>query len=246
MKKLVLLLLLLPLSLVAKVPVEDDILEQITDPESQFYYPNLFLRFNNGDATLTQEDFHYLYYGFAYQSLYKPLEVQTKSDKVFMMATTIDPYTPTEESLQSLVIATTEALEQNPFSPNLWNLLAYAYGALGDPAREEMAFERVNLILKTIDSSGSGLKEREAKHIIMYDHAIDLLTSQGIRHNSAEIISRTVEFMPFVETQRTSSGKKIKGIYFDFGRIYWNKPDINDEPRKKAWQFNDLKPKDKN
>ncbi len=244
MKKLLLLLLLLPTTLLAKVPVEDDIIDKINDPASGFYYPNLLLRFNTG-SDFTAEEFHYLYYGYAYSELYKPLEVNDKIDRVLLLASSLDPQSPSLQTLDEIVISANEALVNNPFSPTLWNLLAYAYGALGDTTREKMSFDRFNLILSTIDNSGDGLKEKSPKHIIMFDHALDLLTTQGLAYDKAKIISRTVEFVPFVEAQRDGGdGKKVKGLYFDFGRIYWNKPDNVTYKRDRTWQFNDLKPKE--
>ncbi len=244
MKKALFLLLLLPLSLLAKVPVEDDITDKINDPLSEFYYPNLYIKFNNG-GEFTAEEFHYLYYGFAYSELYKPLSTNDKIDRVLLLASGLDPQAPSESTLDEIVISANEALVHNPFSPTLWNLLAYAYGALGDKEREKMAFDRFNLILSTIDSSGDGLKEKSPKHIIMFDHALDLLTTEGIAHERAKVISRTVEYIPFIEAQRDGGdGKKVKGLYFDFGRIYWNKPDNVTYKRDRTWQFNNLKPKE--
>lgn len=247
MKKLLLLLLLLPLSLLAKVPVEDDILDKINDPSSAYYYPNLYLRFNNG-GSFTAEEFHYLYYGFAYSELYRPLEVNDKTDRVLLLASSLNPEAPSQSTLDEIILSANEALVQNPFSPTLWNLLAFAYGASGDSVREKMAFDRFNLILSTIDSSGDGIKEKSPKHIIMFDHALDLLATQGILYENPQVISRTVEYVPFTDALRDggkhSDGQKVKGLYFDFGRIYWNKPDNVTYKRKQKWQFNDLKPKD--
>ena len=74
MKNLLLLLLLLPALAAAKVPDEEDIQNKTMDAESPFYYPSLMMRYNAGDETLTDEDYHYLYYGYAYQESYKPLD----------------------------------------------------------------------------------------------------------------------------------------------------------------------------
>ncbi len=247
MKKIITLLsllLLLPLSLLAKVPNEDDIVDKINDPASAYYYPNLYMRFTNGES-LGSEEFHYLYYGFAYSELYRPLEVNDKIDRVLLLASSLDAESPSMSTLDEIIISSNEALALNPFSPTLWNLLAFAYGAVGDEVREKIAFERFNLILSTIDSSGDGLKERSPKHIIMFDHALDLLTTQGIRHKRAEVVSRSVEYIPFVEEQRNSEdGKKVKGLFFDFSRVYWNKPDNVSYKRDQKWQFNNLKPKE--
>ncbi|MFR9523990.1 MAG: DUF4919 domain-containing protein [Rikenellaceae bacterium] len=244
MKKLLFLALLIPCALLAKVPNEDDITDKINDPLSAYYYPNLYIKFqNNGE--FTAEEFHYLYYGFAYSELYQPLAVNNKLDKVLLLASSLDPQAPSESTLDEIVISANEALELNPFSPTLWNLLAYTYGALGDTTREKMAFDRFNHILSTIDSSGDGLKEKSPKHIIMFDHALDLLTTQGVAYDKAQIISRTVEYVPFSDAHRDGgNGKKVKGLYFNFERIYWNKPDNVTYKRDRKWQFNNLQPKE--
>ncbi len=244
MKKLLFLLLLLPLSLLAKVPSEDDIMDKINDPGSAFYYQNLFLKFNTG-GDFTAEEFHYLYYGFAYQDQYRPLEVNDKANKVLLLASALDAESPSQSALDNIIITANEALELNPFSPTLWNLLAFAYGALGDSAREAMAFDRFNHILATIESSGDGLKEKSPMHIIMFDHALDLLAVKGIAHKSAEVISRTVEYIPFNDTLKDAvDGQRVKGNYFDFGRIYWNRPESVTYKRDRKWQINNYKPKE--
>ena len=82
MKNLLLLLLLLPALAAAKVPDEEDIQNKTMDAESPFYYPSLMMRYNAGDETLTDEDYHYLYYGYAYQESYTPLDSNPDLDKL--------------------------------------------------------------------------------------------------------------------------------------------------------------------
>ena len=127
MKRLLILWLLLPLLSAAKVPVESDIKARIEDPASEQYYPNLRLRYEQADSTLTAEDYHYLYYGYAYQDAYKPLNANSDMDKAILIAQTVDFENPTHESLEKLIAAVNDALVQDPFSPKLLNLLAFAY-----------------------------------------------------------------------------------------------------------------------
>ena len=44
----------------AKVPDEDDIVTRIMDAQSEYYYPNLMMRYRSGDTTFTEEHYHYL------------------------------------------------------------------------------------------------------------------------------------------------------------------------------------------
>ena len=168
MRKLLVLLLFLPLMATAKIPVEEDIIRQTLDSESPYYYPNLMLRYQSGDDTMTEEDYHYLYYGYAYQDAYKPLNPNSDMDKAMLIAQTVDFENPTHESLEKLISAVNDALVQDPFSPKLLNLLAFAYGALGDSKNEQINYNRMNSILATIEDSGNGLKEGSAWHILMF------------------------------------------------------------------------------
>ena len=70
MKRLLLLSLLVPALAAAGVPDEDMILDRTMDAQSAFYYPALMMRYNAGDETLTDEDYHYLYYGYDYRDEY--------------------------------------------------------------------------------------------------------------------------------------------------------------------------------
>ena len=54
--------------------------------------------------------------------------------------------------------------------------------------------------------------------------------------------SPSVEFIPLT-VPYTVEGKKRKGLYYDFGRIYWNKPEGYTYKRDRTWQFNNLKPR---
>ena len=120
--------------------------------------------------------------------------------------------------------------------------MAYAYGALGDKQQERAYFNRMNGVLRAINQSGDGLTQKSPRHILMFDHALDLLTAEGLSYDKARVVSRTVEFVPLT-LPYVVDGKKRKGFYFDFSRIYWNKPEGYTYKRDRTWQFNNLKPR---
>ncbi|MBQ1227171.1 MAG: DUF4919 domain-containing protein, partial [Alistipes sp.] len=98
-------------------------------------------------------------------------------------------------------------------------------------------------ILETIKSSGDGRSEKYPMHILMFSHAVDVVSSMGVASKRAEIVSRNVEYIPLVEPRKVPDGK-IKGFYFDYSRIYRNKPDEVTFKKKRTWQFNNLKPRE--
>ncbi len=231
------------IQLYAQTPQEDDILLQINSLKSDNHYPSLMLRYQLGDTTLTQENYHYLYYGYAYQDDYQPLAVNPHIEKLLMLASSLNIDQPNVETLRALIATGQKALAYDPFNLKVWNIMAYAYGALENNREEEAAYKRVMMIISTIKASGDGLKERSPQHILMFDHALDLMAADDLIHKSPMVISRTVEYIGLVAPQVVDE-EKIKGYYFDFGRVYWNKPDSVTYKRDRTWQFNNLKPKE--
>ena len=221
----------------AQVPDNDKIFKTIHDNTSSLYYPNLMMRYQAGEA-LTDEEFHHLYYGFAYQSAYRPLNDNPGMTKVQNIMARIAIDTPSIADIDELIAACTEAMEYDPFSPKLLNIMAYAYGTSGDRVREQRYADYLAAVLRTIAASGSGEKEKEPMHIIMFSHGIDFIAAKGWNQRKGKIISRTVEFIPFDVPKN-----RLKGYYFDYSRVYWNKPENYTFERERTWQINNLKPR---
>ncbi len=243
MKRLLLALLLLPALAAAKVPDEEDIVQRTFDSSSPYYLPVLLMRFNDPSETLTDEEYHYLYYGYAYHDNYKPLESNPDMDRLLLMVSGLDPDAPDRETLEGLLVLARRAAERDPFSPKLLNLVAFANGALGNTQAEKAAYDRMNGIVRTILDSGDGLSQSTPRHILMFDHATDVLAAEGLDSQRGRVVSRSVEYVPLTSPQ-TVDGKKRKGFYFDFNRIYRNKPEGYTYKRDRTWQFNNLKPRE--
>lgn len=218
------------------VPDEEDILRKTLSTSSPYYYTNLLLKYHNGTEPLTAEEYYYLYYGYLYQESYRPFVENRALDEMFEIVALIDPTQPSVTHLEAIIEYGREAMELDPFSPRVLNLMAYAYGALDDPKREQLYFDHLNGILHAIESSGTGRKEESPWHILMFSHAYDLLASKGYSYNEARIISRNVEYVPL--TRKTED--RIKGFYFDYSRVYRNKPEDVTFKRERTWQFNNL------
>lgn len=223
-----------------RVPDEEDVLRQTLATSSPYYYTNLMLKYRNGVEPLTDDEYYYLYYGYLYDENYRPFVENRALDDMLGVMSGINPEQPTVGQLEALIESGVEAMELDPFNPKVLNLMAYAYGCLGDTRREQLYFDHLNGILRTIESSGTGLKEESPWHILMFSHAYDLLASKGYAYNESRIISRTVEYIPLMK----KTHDKIKGFYFDYSRVYRNKPEDVVFKRERTWQFNNLKPRE--
>lgn len=239
MKRLILLLaLLLPLTTWAKIPDEEDILRKTIDSSSPFYYPNLLMRYNNLER-LTEEEYHYLYYGYAYHENYKPTATNDAVDELYASMIGLNADRPDSQQIEHIISVCNDAMLIDPFNPTVLNMLVFAYGARADKQKEEAYFYHLQGILETIKSSGDGRSEKYPMHIIMFSHAVDVVSSMGVASKRPEIISRSVEYIPLTEPRRVPDGK-IKGFYFDYSRIYRNKPEDVTFKKKRTWQFNNL------
>jgi hypothetical protein len=175
-----------------------------------------------------------------YQEEYRPFAENTALDRMLLVMVGINPDQPTVMQLEALIENGIAAMEVDPFNPKVLNMMAYAYGALGDAQREQLYYNHLNGILSTIEHSGTGLKEGDRWHVLMFSHAYDLLASKGYSYSENRIVSREAMFVPIAQRPK----ERIKGFYFDYSRIYRNKPDDVTFKRDRTWQFNNLKPQE--
>lgn len=219
-----------------RVPEEEDVLSRTLDPDSPYYLDRLLGKYFAWDEPLTDEELYYLYYGYAYSNHYRPLVPISAEDRVLAIVEKIMGE-PTEESMHALVAAASEVMEHDPFSPKNLNFLAFAYGSLGDGENERKCFERMQGVLRTIESTGSGKRETEPMHVLMFSHAADVVYARGLDIKAREIVSRSCEYV-FL-TERDNEGNL--GFYFDFSRVYMvphEQPAT--EPQKRGWRINDM------
>ena len=243
MKRLLLLLaVLVPALGFAKIPDEDDILRKIMDASSPFYYTNLMMRYENLEK-LSEEEYHYLYYGYAYHENYRPTATNKAVEDLYASMIGLNADRPDSKQIEYIISVCNEAMMTDPFSPTVLNMLVFAYGSHGDKVREEAYFYHLQGIMETIKSSGDGRSEKYPMHIIMFSHAVDIVASMGVAAKRPEIVSRSVEYIELEEPRRVPDGK-IRGFYFDYSRIYRNKPEDVTFKKKRTWQFNNLGPRE--
>lgn len=214
-------------------PDKDAIFKAIYSADSPYRYNLLTDRYFSGDSTLTVEDYRHLYYGYVWQEGYQPFASEPAKDLLVMMFEKKDH---TGEDYREIVNLASEVLSYDPFSPSNINFLIYAYGNLGDTVNERINYDRLRGIKGAILSSGTGLKESSPWHIIRREHAIDLMGSMGAMYREPMIVSSKVEYIPLLA--KGSGGEK--GYYFNFERIYWQRPDKMPEKRDTGWEFNGI------
>ncbi len=204
------------------VPDNDKISAVTNDAASPYYYPSLMLRYQGGDTTLTAQDYHYLYYGYAFQDKYQPLEPITWTDRIYAVFEQIDSLG--RDGAVEIISLAKRVMEQDPFSPSNINYMTYAYGMIGDTINEKINADRFSKICGTIEASGTGLTEKSPWHVLWFSHAADLMTMKGYEAVKRSVVSRSVEYVRVAMNE-----DETEGFYVDYSRIYWKKPENKPE-----------------
>ncbi|MDR2936920.1 MAG: DUF4919 domain-containing protein [Rikenellaceae bacterium] len=236
MKRLLLALLVaMPFGGMAQIRIpDDDAIERLTgDTASRFFYPRMMSRYLHCDSTLTLEDYHYLYYGYIFQPDYDPWTSPAEADSVLSVFWRNENPTPLE--CRQLVEYVHRIMLREPFSPRHINLLIYAYGIMGDHEMEIKNFRRLEYLMETIMTSGTGLKEDSPWQVLYFNHIEDLILYLDLKQGKHVLVSRSVEYVPLLERRNG-----IKGYYFDFGRLYTRLPD-RPEKQKRGATFNGIR-----
>ena len=218
-----------------QAPDNEQILSDIMNGLSPYYYPSLFMRYMEGDTTLTMDDYRHLYYGYAWQPEYEPFDKpQAKDDLLRLIAVTKDSLSL--ENAEKIIDLANEVMKSDPFSPGNLNILVYGYGSIGNKVQEKINYRRLQMVIKTIQSSGTGLKEASPWHVLSFSHATDMMAYLNLDYGTRRVVSRTTEYIPLAF--RLPGG--VKGYYFNFERMYWHRPDKMPEKESAGWEFNGI------
>ena len=225
------LLLALPLCVTAQVPDNDKIEAEIHNASSPYYYPTLMARYREGDENLGREAYRHLYYGYLFNPGYNPLSSVPAMDSVVTILLR-DPDLVLDD-YRRLIQHGNTVLETDPFNPRILNIMTYAYGTIGDTENEVRSSRRFDGVMDAILSTGEGSVEKSPWHILWFSHAEDVMDFLGTQYRKPMVVSRTTEYFPLLKREG-----RVRGYYFDYSRIYVNRPEEPLTPPERRWQIN--------
>ena len=184
----------------------------ISDPESERYYTKLLNRFKEADIELTLEDFRHLYYGFLFHKDYSAYGFSTHSDS---LNTLLRQEELSEEDFAEVVRLEKLILEKAPFNPRDLNILAYANLQTGDTLAAMKAEYQLEMVMEAILSTGDGLKEKSAWHVISVSHEYDLINFLGFQFEGSQSLTKKgCDYLKVAENEAN-----IEGFYFDVNML---------------------------
>ncbi len=219
-------------------PDMEAVRDSISNPSSRYYYSSLMDRYTLCDSTLTLEDYHYLYYGYAEQINYMPL--LDNSARMELENIMSGQSTPTQADYERAVALASALLEIEPFNPRDLNALAYLYAMVGEEAKAAELAHKLQMVVATIKATGTGLTKDSPWWVTYFAHAEDMLALSALDQGQPIILSTSIEFIPV----SNMPNRKNKGVYFNYSLIYARDSDYLEdvEAPKRKFNWNPLEP----
>lgn len=179
---------------------------------SSTFYPRLMERYLAQDTTLSPKDYHLLYYGFSLQPEYAPLAQQPFADSL-MTILHKDQITP--DQYNTVIKYCNEILKKSPFDMRYLDPLIYVYRMKGNNDLAARLEFKLGRIIETIFSTGDGLTQETAFHLISASHEFDMLRALGFGVNGKQSLKSGQCDFQKVETNDYG----IDGIYFNVSAL---------------------------
>lgn len=188
---------------------------ETTSPDSKFYYPKLLKMFMSNDTLMDNDDYRYFYYGTLFQEDFDPYRPTIDPDEYQRL----DPlyyksqHTRAEkDAMQNYALA---ALRNNPLDLVQLKNLVYVYEKKQKVNLAKIWKHKLNRLLRTIASSGTGADPENAWLVVYPRHEYDFLNLSGIVVQAQDFVP------PYYEkvSVQKKSDKDADGYYFNIGPL---------------------------
>ncbi len=188
--------------------------KNITNNQSNLFYPKLMERYLQGDTSLTDNECHHLYYGFTLQPEYQPYN---NNDTELYQFLKEKPELNDEECLEAIRLSK-EVLKENPFKFKALNTLMYCYDLLDSMELVNKCQWQMRAMAIAIIQSGNGLEPKTAFHVNEVGHEYFLLTLYELFPDGQELI--TLQKRHYDVLKLDENDYKIEKLYFNIDAFY--------------------------
>ena len=196
------------------VPDYNEIETLTSDKVSAFYYPELFKKYVANDTNLSLRDYRMLYFGYFFQGNYTPFYHTEEADSV--KAILGDREKLTTDEWKEVIRFGKANLEKNPFDLKGLNIVWVAYRQTGDSASARFYFDKLKKLVQTILSTGDGMSEATAFHILNVSHEYDIINILGYEYGGNQNLTDTK--CDYLSLKTNDEG--LSGLYFDVNQIF--------------------------
>ncbi len=220
-------LTLLLISIAASIGVQAQVLPQLKrekpdleeirratlDHTSPYYYPRLMKEFQRNDTLMKIDKFRHLYLGYMFQEDYNPYRSSERT--ITYDATLNRSKNLTRQECDSVIAYAEQALSDNPFNLGEMVMLINALRGKGKTNLANIWQYKLNYILMSIVSTGTGLDEENAWYVIEPQHEYVLLNMMDYSVSDHVFYDPSYEYI----TVKNAHDKDAGGLYFNIGPL---------------------------
>ena len=190
-------------------------IERLTKDEgSLFFYDNLFERYSVNDPDLSLRDYLFLYYGHFFQPDYAPFVKTQEADSIRAVFHSKNELT--DDDWQTILRLAEENLKQNPFDLKGLNIVWLANQRTGNNEAAAIYLNKLKKLVQTILSSGDGITENTAFHVLNISHEYDIIHILGYEFGGQQEL--TPEKCDYLSLKDNSDN--VHGLYFNVQQIF--------------------------
>lgn len=219
MKKILFLLMfLLPLNLLnSQVFQSVDIKKieaEISNENSPYFYPSLFVRYSDNDTTLSLKEYRHLYYGHALQPYFNP-NLSSGNDSIMALRKYL---TGDNVDIKRIIQMAEFSLRLDPFNIGGIYILGVSYDKLGDSVNANKWGDKYLKIIKTIWNSGDGKSHETAFKVLSVSDEYSFLEAVGIKFKEKTLITIGGKTYDIITVEENKLG--LEKVYFDLELFY--------------------------
>ncbi len=188
----------------------------VNDPNSIFYYPPLFSRYKNNDTTLSFREYKMLYYGSFFRDELSNTEgasiyiIEDSLNKIFSLKE------PGTKDWEQVIQLSERYLDKFPFDLKKLNLVYFACKQTGNRVLQRESVDKIKKLAHVILSSGDGLSETSALHVIQISDEYSIINMLGYEYNGQrELRGDRCDYLNLKENE-----DRVQGLYFDLKQLF--------------------------
>lgn len=188
-----------------------DVSREVSDQSSPYFYPNLFERYLKNDTTLTLTDYHYLYFGFTFQKNYNPYG---RPDEMKEIRKILEKDDLSADEYKDLIKLSQKVLDEYPFDLDGVLYMTISNDKLGESDIATVWQDKYRKLIDTILSSGDGISEKTAMHVITTKDEYIIIQILGFDFDGEQSLVKHYDRMKIAKNDFG-----IEYLYFDVERM---------------------------
>jgi hypothetical protein len=185
------------------------IYKNITDKDSDYYYPALVARYTAADTSMTLQQRRHLYYGYA--TMANKAGRAESAEALRKMSALLMKPEPGREDLEAVLDYTTTILASDPYSITIKQYRQYCLRELGYYKQAIAERAQTEIIIDAILSSGDGSTANNTIHVVSQENEFEIIQLLGFEAEGDEYATNGQ--VDYIILGKNAYGKP--GLYFE-------------------------------